>query len=124
MDKKMDEFGRKLEKVIESAYRKLDLKTEELIERYRKKFREEMAEILSGHRIEAKPPSGESPQDVSKNGVSESSVVKPRYDGDMTEQDNNNDDCLSHNAASQPSIEHQFIYEQGKFWFYELKSYH
>ena len=124
MDNKMEEFGNKLEKVIESAYRKLDKRTEALIERYKKMMREEMAEILSGRRIEAKPPSGTSPQDVSKTGVSESSVVKPRYDGDMTEQDNNNDDCLSHNAASQPSVEHQFISDQGKFWFYELKSYH
>src|SRR5699024_6549658 len=86
MDNKMEEFARKLEKVMESAYRKLDKRTDELIERYKKMFREEMAEILSGHRIEAKPPSGESPQDVSKTGVSESSVVKPRCDGDMTEQ--------------------------------------
>ena len=31
--------------------------------------------------------------------------------------------AVHHNAASQPSVEHQFISDQGKFWFYELKSY-
>jgi len=110
--------------VIASAYRKPDLKTDELIERCKKMFREEMVEILSSHRIKVRPPSGESPQDVPKSDVSESPVVKRGGDVDMTEQDNNNDDCLSHNAASQPSVEHQFISDQGKFWFYELKSYH
>ena len=38
--------------------------------------------------------------------------------------DDSDDECLlSHNAASQPSVEHQYISDQGKFWFYELKSY-